>query len=115
MRSEVPDATRAALLQKHEAVHRTRVEALLETYRFPATGPTVHLPRGLPEGEIVRVIAEQGIDLTVMGLAPRSGLLGFLTGNAAETILAEVRGGVLTVKPESLQTPVLQQQELAAA
>lgn len=113
--SEITDTARKALLEKHQSIHRTSVDALIKRYRFPKGGPSVHLPRGLPEREITRVITEQGIDLTVMGMASRSGLFNFLIGNAAETILAGVRSGVLAVKPEGFQTSITQHEELAVA
>ena len=50
-----------------------------------------------------------------MGTSCRTGLSGLLIGNAAESILASVRCGVLTVKPDGFASPVMLEEELAVA
>lgn len=42
----------------------------------------------------------------VMGTVARTGISGFFIGNTAEKILRNVNCSVLTVKPDSFETPV---------
>lgn len=113
--SEMTDAARKVLLQKHERTHKAGVEALLKKYPLSRLPYFVHLPRGLPEREITKAATAHDIDLICMGTAPRSGLSRLLVGNAAESILAAVRCGVLAVKPEGFVSPILLNDELEVA
>jgi universal stress protein E len=113
--SEVPDKTYRMLLEKHEGQRRDSVKALLERYRDLPKSPLVHLPRGLPQWEIVNAVKAHDIDLVVMGTAGRSGLLGLLVGNTAESIMAAVGSGILTVKPEGLEATIDRDGTMAVA
>ncbi len=104
--SEIPDATRAALLQKHEDMHRQALDALLRSYPLSEIDHEILLPRGLAQQQIVKLVEARCIDLIVMGSVSRSGIPGLLMGNAAETIVGAVKCGVLAVKPEGFVTPV---------
>lgn len=110
--SEIEDTTRTLLLQKHEGIYKADVEALLERYELSRIPHFVHLPRGLPEREIMKAVKAHDIDLILMGTAYRSGLSRLLIGNAVESILAAVRCGVLTVKPEGFVSPILLEEPL---
>ncbi len=112
--SEIRDETRHMILSKHEDVHRHVVEALLETYELSDLPHHIHLPRGRPERQITDVVENCGIDLIVMGTVSRTGIPGLLMGNAAESVLAAVRCGVLTVKPEGFETPVRLEETMAS-
>jgi len=52
------------------------------------------------------IVAEQQIDLIVMGTVARTGVPGFFIGNTAESILRQVKCSVMAVKPEGFVTPV---------
>jgi nucleotide-binding universal stress UspA family protein len=45
-------------------------------------------------------------DMVVMGTVARTGIPGFITGNTAEMILAQIESSVLAIKPEGFKTPV---------
>ena len=105
--SEVRDETRAALLSKHEEIHRQQVNELLTPYRLEALDSHLHLPRAAPQKAIVSLVDNKDIDLIVMGTISRTGIPGLIIGNAAETILSVVQCGVLTVKPDGFVTPVV--------
>lgn len=113
--SEMPCAARKLLIQKHEGIQKAGVAALLEKYELSRIPHFVHLPRGLPEREITKAVKTHGIDLICMGAAPRSALSRMFTGSAAESILAAVRCGVLTVKPEGFVSSVPRNDELGVA
>ncbi|MEM7041931.1 MAG: universal stress protein [Pseudomonadota bacterium] len=104
--SETPPATREAILEKHEDMHRDAVAALLQRYPLSEIDHELVLPRGLPQQEIVRQVGLRDVDLIVMGTVNRTGIPGLLIGTAAETVLEAVQCGVLAVKPEAFQTPV---------
>jgi len=104
--SEVPDPTRARLLDNHEAVRRAALEDLLERHVYGHATPVPHLPRGTPVWEISGAVESHEIDLVVMGTASRSGLAALFLGNSAETILAATRCGVMTVKPDGFEASI---------
>ena len=112
--SEVRDKTRELILRNHEARHREKVHALLESYEQARTPHRLHMPRGMPQRVIVELVDQHNVDLIVMGTVSRTGIPGLIIGNAAETVLSVVRCGVLTVKPEGFVSPVTIEHELAA-
>ncbi len=66
----------------------------------------VYFIEGEPQACIADLVVEKSIDLLVMGTVCRTGIPGFLIGNTAEEVLNQVDCSVLTVKPESFETPV---------
>ena len=62
------------------------------------------------EGDVTTVlpeqVAQQSVDLLVMGMLSRTGILGFFIGNTAEKILSKVNSSVLTVKPKEFVSPI---------
>ena len=86
------------------ALHRERLDALLEPYQVP--GRWVHMEEGLP-GEIIPAMAlRERIDLIVMGTLARVGIPGLFIGNTAERTLDHVNCDILAVKPKGFVTPV---------
>lgn len=86
------------------ALHRERLEALLEPYQVP--DPRVHMEEGLP-GEVIPAVARrERIDLIVMGTLARVGIPGLFIGNTAERTLDHVDCDILAVKPKGFVTPV---------
>lgn len=64
-----------------------------------------HLLRGYPEQAIPDHVAQNGIDLLVMGAISRSRLESALVGHTAERLLDEVPCDVLIVKPDGFVDP----------
>ncbi len=86
------------------ALHRERLEALLEAYPVPSQ--RVHLEEGFP-GEIIPAVARrERIDLIVMGTLARVGIPGLFIGNTAERTLDHVDCDILAIKPKGFITPV---------
>ncbi len=106
VRSEIQNATLEAILAKHEALHRSRVDRLLARYASRGIELHVHMPRATPQRAILELVEAQNVDLIVMGTVSRTGIAGLLIGNAAESILSVVHCGVFTVKPKGFVTPV---------
>ncbi|WGK60592.1 universal stress protein [Halopseudomonas sp. SMJS2] len=64
-----------------------------------------HLLRGYPEQAIPDFIAQQAIDLLVMGAISRSRIESALVGHTAERLLDDVPCDVLIVKPDGFVDP----------
>jgi len=67
---------------------------------------TVHLVKGSPRKIIPSVSRTVRADMVVMGTVARTGVPGFITGNTAEMILAQIESSVLAIKPRGFRTPV---------
>lgn len=68
--------------------------------------PRTHLLKGSARAEIPALATRLAIDCIVMGTVARTGVRGFIIGNTAEAILAQVECSVLAIKPEGFATPV---------
>jgi universal stress protein E len=68
--------------------------------------PQFHLLKGAPQRLIPQLAVDLHADLLVMGTVARTGIMGVLIGNTAETILDQLNCSVLAVKPEGFVTPV---------
>ena len=66
----------------------------------------VHLVKGSPRKTIPSVARAVQADMVVMGTVARTGIPGFITGNTAEMILAQIESSVLAIKPAGFSTPV---------
>lgn len=65
-----------------------------------------HLVSAHPDNAILDVAESQNIDLVVMGSVGRSGLMGMLMGNTAESVLSKLKCSVLAVKPSGFVCPL---------
>ena len=61
---------------------------------------------GHPRDAIPEYVADQNIDLIVMGTVCRTGIKGFLIGNTAESIMEDVRCSILALKPQGFVSPI---------
>jgi universal stress protein E len=68
--------------------------------------PQFHLVRGAPARTIPETARRLKADLVVMGTVARTGILGLIIGNTAETILQQLQCSVVAVKPEGFVSPV---------
>ncbi len=68
--------------------------------------PQEHLVKGWAREEIPALAKQIEADLVVMGTVARTGVPGFIMGNTAETILNQIDGSVLAIKPPGFVTPV---------
>lgn len=62
--------------------------------------------RGRPAERIPAFVAEQRVDILVMGTVARTGLPGFLIGNTAESVLQSLACSLVAFKPEGFVSPV---------
>jgi universal stress protein E len=75
-------------------------------FRTLPAGVQVHVIEDTPDEAILKFIAEQQIDLLIMGTAGRSGIPGLLLGNTAERLLPELPCSLLAIKPQGFVSPV---------
>jgi universal stress protein E len=102
--SDLPDASRHAILDECETRHREALERLLAQYRGSRLQVKRHVPRGDPRNEVARLARKIDAGLVVMGNPCRVGLFGLVMGSAAGTVLSDVPCGVLAVKSNHLRT-----------
>lgn len=65
-----------------------------------------HLRKGRPAVAVVDAVADQKINLLVLGTVARGGIPGLVMGNTAETILDKVTCSVLALKPDGFVSPI---------
>lgn len=68
--------------------------------------PQLHLMEGDVRHIVPQCAKELGAELVVMGTVGRTGVPGFLMGNAAEAILDQIDCSVLAIKPAGFVSPV---------
>ena len=68
--------------------------------------PQIYLINGDASNTVLSLVNDIGIELVVMGTVGRAGIPGWLIGNTAENILAQIDCSVLTVKPDGFVSPV---------
>lgn len=95
----------AETVAQADVSHKDGLEALLKD---SAVGGQIALQRlrGRPAQCIPAYVAEQQIDILVMGTVARTGLPGFLIGNTAESVLQSLRCSLVAFKPEGFVSPV---------
>ncbi|MGD2124000.1 MAG: universal stress protein [Gemmatimonadota bacterium] len=98
--------------QYHEYEKQLRARAakamtnLLRPFEEEVPQLNRHLLEGDPEDVVPEFVRTREVDVVVMGTVGRTGIPGFLIGNTAEKILADVECSVLAVKPEGFKSPV---------
>jgi len=88
------------------AAHQRLLDELLARFELGNLVCRTHLIEGEAGVVIPELVANERIDLIVMGTVARVGLEGFFIGNTAETVLNRVTCSLLTVKPEGFVSPV---------
>lgn len=71
-----------------------------------AADAEIHLRKGHASDVISSAIDEINPSTVVMGTLTRSGIPGYIIGNTAERVLADVNRSVLAVKPDGFVSPV---------
>lgn len=106
LRSELPDETRRAILEKHEAAHRDELEALLAGHETASIDIERHLPRGRAPSTVAALADHLNVGFVVVGMVPRHGVSAPLNSTTAEAVFDAVRCGVVVVKPDGFRTPI---------
>ena len=82
-------------------------EQLQRRHREVLTDCQTYMLHGEPGNCIAKFVAENDIDLIVMGTLARAGIQGFLIGNTAETIINQVDCSIMAIKPDGFVSPIL--------
>jgi nucleotide-binding universal stress UspA family protein len=69
--------------------------------------PKTRRVKGAARREIPMLAQQLEVDLVVVGTVARTGIPGLIMGNTAETILDQLDGSVLAIKPPGFFTPVM--------
>jgi universal stress protein E len=101
-------------LADHERKVRIALDQMLQVPDANIDNFHVHHRKGHPATVIRSVAEEVRADLMVMGTVCRTGAAGFLIGNTAETLLADMTCSVLALKPDGFVSPVQASAELAS-
>lgn len=75
-----------------------------QNIKIPSSG--LHVEVGDAAIAILEAVQRYNIDLLVMGMASRTGLMGFFIGNLAEKIMSSVDCSILTVKPDGFKSQI---------
>jgi nucleotide-binding universal stress UspA family protein len=94
------------LVQARQDKLSEAMDGLLKDTGLVADQVSIHLKRGSPTQVIPLTVDKIEADLLVMGTVCRTGVAGFLIGNTAESILADLTCSVLTLKPDGFRSPV---------
>ena len=113
--SDISSERLAANIEQERRQHQQLLDELLRkisTESESARGaldylkPRTHLLKGAARKEVPALAKRLGVDCIVMGTVARTGIRGFIMGNTAETILAQIDCSVLAIKPRGFVTPV---------
>ena len=105
-RARLPEKEVDALVAERERQSAWRLNALARDFcAYSDLMRLIHAP-GAAADVLIDHVANERIDLLVMGTLARTGLAGLFIGNTAETVLSRVDCSVLTVKPRGFVSPV---------
>ena len=104
-RVNIPEETILSAVQKVQTQHQASLARLIQA---SGIGGTYHLRylRGRTDKAIPNFVEINAVDILVMGTVARSGILGFVIGNTAENIMAELGCALLALKPNGFVSPV---------
>lgn len=106
LRRRAGDAEVDAALAVHQSKVRRTIDELLQAPNSTDKNIHVHLIQGTPATVIRSVVEEAAADLLVMGTVCRTSAAGFLIGNTAESVLADVDCSLLALKPSGFVSPI---------
>lgn len=95
-----------AYVKNMEKLARNNLDNCLRPFEINTENDLVHFINGDPEWSIVDFITKDDFDLIVMGTLGRTGISGFLIGNAAERIVNGIQCSLLAVKPDGFVSPI---------
>ena len=111
--ADTPEEKITAYVEETRQQHRRALDSLISELTsnmgpdaLDYLKPKIHLIKGRARQEIPVLARQIEADLVVMGTVARTGIPGFIIGNTAETILNQIDGSVLAIKPRGFATPV---------
>ena len=104
--AKVSDAEVDLLVEREEARSAERFRALTDDFAAHFDRMRLLHLKGAAADILADHAETEAIDTLVMGSVARTGIAGLFIGNTAETVLAQVKCSILTVKPEGFVSPV---------
>ena len=104
-RVNIPADIMQHTLQATQDTHQVEIGRLIEE---AGIGGRFHVNRlrGRPEKMIPVFVRNRSIDILVMGTVARSGILGYIMGNTAESIMHKLACALLALKPGGFVSPI---------
>jgi universal stress protein A len=87
-----------AAMESVEQTARTALDQVAEKCRAEVSNVSTYTKVGVPGEEIVKLAAEEAVDLIIMGTQGRTGFARLVVGSTAETVVRHAQCPVLTVK-----------------
>jgi nucleotide-binding universal stress UspA family protein len=96
------------LTAEREVVKNRHLHALKKIIEEATDAPQLKINQleGFAFVKVPEFVAENNIDLVIMGTVARTGIAGFIIGNTAENILQSITCSLFAVKPEGFVSPV---------
>lgn len=108
-----PDAMEKDLYATALKHKERQMAALMDEFKqevgeaaFSYLAPSTHIIKGRPSQVLPEHALTMQADIVVMGTVARTGIVGVLIGNTAETILSQLRCSVLALKPSAFVCPI---------
>jgi nucleotide-binding universal stress UspA family protein len=79
---------------------------VLEPFGAVINPARVHLVRGTPYVELVRLVEARRVDLAVIGTTPPGAAAGFLIREEAEEVVNRLEASIVAVKPDGFTSPL---------
>ncbi len=104
-RAKMPEDEFAHLEKEFVRKNAASFQSLLSQQGLDPESPNVFMEHGDPVLKIPELLKAHQIDLLVMGSVARTGIPGMLMGNTAEALVQQIDCGLLTIKPDSFESP----------
>ena len=75
-------------------------DGVLDKYKWGNNKPKINILKGNPKKLIPKLANELDASLVIMGTVCRTGILGLIVGNTAETVMNKVDCSILAIKPQ---------------
>ncbi len=96
----------ALLSQKMRDERLERLNQIVKPY---INDPTIQVQmlEGEPKEVLPQYVTDNDVDLVILGSMSRTGISGFVMGNTAESMINQLCCSVITLKPDSFKSPIL--------
>ncbi len=106
LRAKMPEEEFADLEKQFQERNEASFNQVLARQGISLDADHTFLEHGDPVSVIPKLLEEKSIDLLVMGTVARTGIPGLLMGNTAESLVEQIKCGLLTIKPDEFGSPV---------
>ncbi|MCJ2376961.1 universal stress protein [Vibrio sp. ZSDZ34] len=97
----------ALLSQKMRDERIARLNALLAKHDNSSLTIQTQVLEGETRDVLPQFISDSQANLVILGSMSRSGIAGFVMGNTAESMINKLECSVITIKPDTFESPIL--------